>query len=221
MKKSSICVNTVPLFNHLTHQEQALIHAKVRSLTVQKGETVMSPITEPRLIIVAEGRLSVYQLSPNGKEQMVYLVNEGDYIGEHELFGVKNDVRYGRALEQSQICILTQSDFEGLLLQFPKLSLKLLQLNAQKLALSDSHAQYILLEHIAQRLALYLMNLFEAAQSSVITIPMMYKELATFLATTPETLSRTIKQFEDETIIKRKSRTITLISKEKLISKAH
>lgn len=84
------------------------------------------------MVILAKGLLKVYQLSPNGKEQLLRVVEPGGYEGEDVLFGVKNNNLFGEALQNIEICVLKQSDFQKLLKDYPQLSIKLLTINAEK-----------------------------------------------------------------------------------------
>ena len=57
------------------------------------------------------------------------------------------------------------------------------------------------------RLATYLQ-----APSSHLTLPMKMKDLASYLGTTPETLSRKLHNLEDKEIISRKGRKLRILS---------
>lgn len=56
----------------------------------------------------------------------------GGYEGENAIFGVENSNLFGEALQNTEVCLLKQSDFQALLTDYPQLSLKLLTINAQK-----------------------------------------------------------------------------------------
>lgn len=211
-----LCVTLVPLFNHLDLEDQNRIHQLVRHITYKKGETVISPYDDPQLVILAKGLLKVYQLSSSGKEQLLRVVEPGGYEGEDALFGVKNNNLFGEALQNTEICILKQSDFQKLLKDYPQLSIKLLTINAKKNAKVEEQTQFLTMERIEERLATYLLDLAKATESSQIKIPMKMKELAGFLGTTPETLSRKLKSLEKDQLIKRDKQTIQILDSQKL-----
>lgn len=71
-------------------------------------------------------------------------------------------------------------------------------------------------EPVQARLAEYLLNLSAAQDSDRFEIPLQLKELSSYLSTTPETLSRKLRELEQEQIIKRERRMITLLQKQKL-----
>lgn len=210
------CVTLVPLFNQLASEDQVKINALVRHRKFKKGEQIILPNQDPCLVIVAHGQMKLYQLSGAGKEQLLRVAEPGDYEGENTLFGVQNDNLFGEALQPTEVCLLRQQDFQRLLLEYPRLSLKLLALNAEKMAGLEAQQRFFRMERIEERLANYLVDLAKATEAQAVTLPMKMKELATFLGTTPETLSRKFKQLEEAGWIKRQGKQIEILDQEAL-----
>ena len=216
MHQEYLCVSLVPLFNHLELADQKKIHVLIKHRIVDKGEQVFTPDGEEQLVIVARGNIKVYQLSSNGKEQLLRVVAPGGYEGENQLFGVRNEVLFGEALEPTEVCILKKQDFSKLLLDYPQLSLKLLEINAAKMVKPEQQTQFLMMEKVEERLATYLLDLAKVAEANTFVLPMKMKELALFLGTTPETLSRKFKRLEKLKLISRERRQIVLLDKDGL-----
>ncbi|GAB7307589.1 MULTISPECIES: Crp/Fnr family transcriptional regulator [Enterococcus] len=216
MAKDHMCVSLVPLFNHLDETDQRVIHMLVTHHIKEKGELIFTPTSADQLVIVARGSLKVYQLSANGKEQVLRVIEPGGYEGEKQLFGVQNELLFGEALEKTEVCVLKQRDFTQLLLDYPQLSLKLLEINAQKMLKVEQQARFLMMEKVDERLATYLLDLAKVAESDQVVLPMKMKELALFLGTTPETLSRKLKRFEEKLWIRRNKRTVWLLDQDQL-----
>lgn len=210
------CVAVVPLFSQLNEEDRGKIDTLVNSRVYQKGEQVIRPDGEPQLIIVARGAVKIYQLSHSGKEQLLRVAGPGDYEGESALFGVRNDSLFGEALQETVICLLTHSDFEDLLLTHPQLSLKLLEINAKKAVSAERQTQFLMMEKVETRVATYLLNLMKSEKSATLHLPMKMKELAAFLGTTSETLSRKFRLLQDEGLISRKGRQVTIVRPQEL-----
>lgn len=211
-----LCVTLVPLFNHLETADQQKINQLVSHRHFAKGEQILTPDGEPQLVIVARGNLKVYQLSAAGREQLLRVVEPGGYEGESQLFGAKNADLFAEALQPTEVCVLKQADFQELLLRYPQLSLKLLELTADKMTAVEQQTQFLLMEKVEERLAKYLTDLQVATASSSLTIPMKMKELAAYLGTTPETLSRKFKLLEEKQLISRKGSRVTVLDTEGL-----
>ncbi|WP_308884234.1 Crp/Fnr family transcriptional regulator, partial [Limosilactobacillus fermentum] len=184
-----ICVSLVPLFADLPEKDQLKINSLASHRHYQKGETIFQPGDE-KLQIVARGNMKVYQLSASGREQLLRVAQPGDYEGEAQLFGLENDSFFGQAMENTEICSLSKADFNRVLMENPQLSLKLLELSAQKLLATERQTKFLAMERVEERLASYLLDLAKVAGSDQVQLSMKMKDIALYLGTTPETLSR-------------------------------
>lgn len=210
------CVSLVPLFNQLPEDEQEKIEGLLRHQTYQKGELVFQPGSE-EFDIVERGSMRVYQLSPSGHEQLLRVVRPGGYEGESRLFGVSNQTLYAEALEESEICCLGKRAFNQVLLADPAIALRLFELSSQKWAQTERQVQIVSLERVEQRIAAYLLDLMEEKGTDMLTIPMQMKDLARYLGTTPETLSRKFRQLEEDGLIARSGRKVTILDSDTLL----
>lgn len=210
------CVSKVPLLNHLSPEDQLKIAQCLQHENYQKGDLLFQPDEAPKLFIVNTGKVKIYQLSPAGKEQLLRVLEPGDYEGESQLFGAENTGTYAEALQETAVCQITHETFQALLRQYPEIALKLLELNAIKLQDIERNHQLLIIEKIEERLAIYLLNLAQAHPDGPLTLPMPMKELASFLGTTPETLSRKFRWLQDQGYIQRDRRQLTLLKPDDL-----
>ncbi|QFP78892.1 Crp/Fnr family transcriptional regulator [Latilactobacillus graminis] len=211
-----ICAEIVPIFSYLDQDSLVKISAITRHEQVSKGALVMSPTDQKRLVILAQGKVKVYQLSSAGKEQLLRIMEPGDFEGEKLLFKAQDEPLYGEALQDSVICTLSRAAFQKLLLTYPAISLKLLEAITDKMARLEKQANLINIESIESRIVTYLIDLTKANGETHVTIPMKLKELATYIGTTPETLSRKLKHLESDGLIERQGRKIRLLDYEYL-----
>lgn len=210
------CAALVPLFRHLEDRDLDKIDSRIHDRSYHKGDQIIRPDGEPQLVIVADGSMKVYQLSPSGKEQLLRLIGPGGYEGEASLLGAGNDNLFAESLQETKTCILKRRDFIQLLQDYPQLSLRLLESNAAKIVSVEEQARLLTLGTVASRLATYLTNLNRTENVSTFQLPLKMKELAGFLGTTAETLSRTFRQLEEQGLIQRKWRRITICEPKKL-----
>ncbi|MEE8806949.1 MAG: Crp/Fnr family transcriptional regulator [Lactimicrobium sp.] len=212
-----LCVALVPLFNTLSETEQEEINSLTVHKSYEKHEQVFAPGDE-KLSIVAHGRLKVYQVSANGREMMLRVVKTGEFEGENQLFGIQNENLYGEALEDTEICSLSKSAFDQVMMKNPKIALKLVELSGQKMVQLEKQTQILSLERVEERLGAYLLDLARQKKTDFFILPVKMKDLAMYLGTTPETLSRKLKYLEDEKMIARDGKTITILEEGRLSS---
>ncbi|GIO37964.1 Crp/Fnr family transcriptional regulator [Paenibacillus antibioticophila] len=196
-ERQQYCISIVPLFNHLDLDELKEIVQTTRSHQFPKGQIVYhSGETSEGLYIVHKGSMKIYRLSGNGKEQLIRILGPGDFTGELSLFSASVHESYAEALEPLELCIMSRDSLQSFLLKYPQIALKMLGEFTSRLAESEKQATRIATETVETRIALYLSNLSEMQKNSGITLPMSRKHLASYLGTTPETISRKLADFE-------------------------
>lgn len=205
-----VCAEIVPIFNHL--DRESLV--KISSITVhqhyKKGDIVLSPVHAERLLIVASGRVKVYQLSATNKEQLLRVLEPGNFIGEEKLFRQEGSNLWGEALTDVELCTIGRKKFISLLEQYPSISLKLLEEYSRRLSAVERMVTRAATEPVMTRLTSYLLELSKAQETNCLRLPLSMKELAAFLGTTPETLSRRIHQLEAEQVLRKAGKQIEL-----------
>lgn len=211
-----LCVTLVPLFNYLSENEQIEINQLARHQQFKKNEIIFKPGDE-KLDIVARGSMKVFQLSTNGNEQLLRVVEPGNYEGENQLFGIKNETLFGEALETTEICSLSKQAFNQVMLRNPQIALKLFELSAQKMIQVEKQAQILSMERVEERLSNYLLDLSKVANDYQFSLPMKMIDIARYIGTTPETLSRKFKYLENNGYIERSGRKISILDGDELL----
>lgn len=187
-----LCVQLVPIFQGLEYNQQLKIEQLVRRTHVQKQETVLMPGDPGQLIILERGQLKAVQYTDDGREKLQFFMNTGDYTGENWLFGEENTHTFLIATADSLVCHIAADDFNQLLVSLPDLSYQLLKsmVNHNNQLLQQN--AYLAIGRIEARLLAYFNDLTIQQQSQTITLPFNLKDLAAYLGTTPETISRKI-----------------------------
>ncbi len=191
------CISIVPIFNHLTAEEMQEIVKTTKSATYPRGNTIYSAgESSEGLYIVHKGRVKIYRLSESGKEQLVRILEPGDFTGELSLFSASIHDAYAEAMASTELCIMDSQDFQQFLMKYPQISLKVLTEFSSRLAKIEKQAASIAMESVDTRIAMYLADLVEEANHNVIHLPMSRKDIASHLGTSPETISRKLTEFE-------------------------
>lgn len=213
-----LCVDNVPLFKDLTLENKIKIEKLNQYQKVSKNELVFQPHdNEKKLFILAEGSMKIYQLTDDGKEQIIRVIQNGEYEGENWLFGQDNFNLYGETNVESEICIIKETDFNQLLKQYPELALNLLKINLQKTRALEKQNKYLIMQKIETRIATYLIEIAQLKNKSTFKLPLKMKDLANYIGTTPETLTRKFKVLENQTIITKDKATIKILNLKKLV----
>ena len=204
-----LCVSLVPLFNQLSLPDQKRIETMVHHHHYQRREIILSPGDEGKLMIVEAGRLKLYQLSENGDEQVLAVLGTGEYVGEQWLYGAANEAIFAVVEQDAAICEPTYDAFTNLLAEYPELAARLLQLTMAKVRELTAQNQFLVIDGVEERLWAYLSHL-ASQRGGRFTLPMKMKDLAAYLGTTPETLSRKFRHLQEEGKITRQNRVVTI-----------
>lgn len=219
VKSQEACVSLVPIFNHLEQSQLDEIMQVVHSTTFKKGEIIYHAGADSNsLYIVNRGQVKIYRLSESGKEQLVRILNPGDFTGELALFQQSVHTAYAEAMIDTQICMIRRDELQQLLMTYPTISLKVLTEFAHRLETSEEQTTRFATEKVETRIALFLAECLDESTGNMIELPMSKKELASYLGTTPETMSRRLSDFEAAGLIKQNGqRKIEIIDIDELL----
>ncbi|MDN5314929.1 MAG: family transcriptional regulator, anaerobic regulatory protein [Clostridiales bacterium] len=197
------CISLVPIFNHLEPAQMDEIMSLIRSLKFKRGENLYSPGDPANtLYIVSEGKIKIYRLSESGKEQLIRFLRPGDFTGELALFSDTVHEAYAEAIEDTSVCTITRSEFNELLLKYPSISLKVLSEFSHRLEQSEKQTTRFATERVETRIALFLIECMDNnSKSQIVELPMSKRDLASYLGTTPESISRKLTEIEEVGLI--------------------
>jgi len=207
-----LCVSKVPFFNHLLFDEMLKIVETTTHLHYKKGETIFSdgdPLEY--LYIIHKGRVKIYQLFPSGKEQLLRIVEPGEFMGELALFTEKDLDSYAEALEDTEICAIHRTDMQKMMYENPSIAVKILEQFSNRLDETEKLVGSLSAKDVEMRLASYLLNLIGGKDSKKVVLPMSKKDLASYLGTTQETVSRRLSNFQTNGWIEQKGHRDILI----------
>ncbi|MCC3358486.1 Crp/Fnr family transcriptional regulator [Bacillus sp. REN16] len=212
MKNS--CISRVPIFNHLTENEMAEISQVAVRKRLKKGELLFhSDELSEHLFIVHKGLVKMYRMTENGKEQIIRFVEQGDFIGELSLFSKTMTTSFAEAMEDTEVCTIHQQDIHQLLLSYPTISLKILEEFTSRLHETEALIEKLNSQDVEKRVASYLVELIEGQDeaSMMIQLPVRKGDLASYLGTSQETLSRRLSAFQNQGLIELKGQRKIII----------
>lgn len=197
------CISIVPLFKSLTAEQMEQIHPLIQHKRYSKGETIYRPgETAESLYVLSSGKIRIYRLSESGKEQLIRIVPTGEFTGELALFKKGFYEAFAEALTDCHICAIKHTDFRQLLMQYPSTSVDMLATIAERLGSSEQQTAWANTETVKDRLLHFLLSLVDTEEKNpVVELKMAKKDLASYLGTTSESLSRELTHLEKENLI--------------------
>lgn len=192
-----LCVMRVPIFNHLETEDLHKVTGTIRRVSYARGETVYRPgDVSNKLYVIHKGSLKIYRLTAGGRVQLLRILGPGDFTGELALFSPRQHDDFAQAQEATQVCTIHRDDLQGLMTRYPAIAMRLLAEVSSRLGQSEKQTLNAT-QPVESRIALYLAELSEDQKSLDIELPMSRKDLASYLGTSPETVSRKLTDFEE------------------------
>ena len=170
---------------------------------------------------IIAGKVKVFRSQEDGKEHIIHILGPGDVFGEATLLSHVSYPASALVYEDAVIGMIKNSDLESLIRVNPELALRLLQVFAQKLILTQQKIRDLTFYDVFSRTASQLIKLASEHGSKTedgvkIGIALSRQELAEMVGTTRETISRVMSRFKKEISVDEKDDQILIVNEEKL-----
>lgn len=229
----------VNIFSALGEHELDLLNDITRVKSFNKGDIIFFD-TEPYqgFYIVIKGLVKIYKISKDGREHILHLINPLNTFAEVPLFenfekiseATAGDMfRYpanAMALEDgTETALVPAGKFKGLLESNSSISMKMLSGFSKRLRHLNRHIEELTLMDVTKRAANFIYTEFinkpkakteKKYTEPYITLNISKNDLASYLGTIIETLSRTFKKLQDEGIIEVDGKKIIIKDIDKL-----
>ena len=218
MKEIDQIISDIPLFNGLPEDQLLAIKQIAVEKKVNKGEAIFSEGDKGKgFYVVLEGRVKIYKVSAEGKEQILHIFGQGQPFGEVPVFAGQKFPANAQAISKGRLLFFPRTAFVTLITENPSLSLNMLAIMASKLREFSVQIENLSLKEIPARLASYLIYLAEEQQTEeAVTLGISKGQLASMLGTIPETLSRIFAKLSGQGLINVQGPKIALLDLEGL-----
>lgn len=164
--------------------------------------------------IMRSGAVSVYRVTPDGREQIICVFRAPESFAEATLATFETYPANAVALEASQVIVVHRAAFRELIRRNPDVSLHMLGSMSQHLKYLVQVIQDLKGHQVDARLAEWLLRQSPAASvgcPAVIDLPVSKRVLAGQLGTSSETLSRLFARMTKKGILSVNGRRLTII----------
>ena len=210
-------IRKLSLFQDLPEEQVKNLAEISRVRTFAKGERIFSAGDRAQgFYALVDGMVRVFRSSPSGKEQILHLIKPGEAFGEVAVFEGRTYPADADTLEDSRVFFFSRGDFLKQARRDPELALQMLALLARRLRTFVTQVAHLSLKEVPSRLAAYLLLMAESNHAGTVNLDMSKGQVAAYLGTIQETLSRTFRKLEQEGLITVNGRTIRLLDREGL-----
>lgn len=170
---------------------------------------------------LVSGKVKIYKLSLEGKEQILHIFGPGEVFGEVPVFAGGRYPAHAEALEASRVLFFPKDALVNLIKQEPSLALNMLAILSLRLRRFTHLIEDLSLKEVPGRLAAYLLYLSDRSEgASSFELDITKGQLASLLGTIPETLSRIQAKLSQQNLIEVDGRKIKILDRPTLQSLA-
>jgi len=211
-----------PLFAGLKEEELKRIRTIASLKQIVKKEVLFSEGEEAKgFYAILSGKVKLYKISPEGKEQILHVVSAPDAFAEAALFLEGSYPAFAEALSDCQLLFFPKRDFIQLIGRNPQLSINMIVSLSHYLRRFASLIEELSLKEVSSRMAKYLIDLSmklskEGKSPKEVELDLSKTQLASKLGTISETLSRTLAKMKAKGIIDVKRNRILILNRETL-----
>lgn len=211
-------LKTVPLFNGLTEDDYNELAMIVTDQEFRRGQVIFNEGDDGvGFYIVISGRVKIYKMSPDGKEQILHIFGPGEPFAEVAVFTGSTYPAHAEALEKSRILFLPKDAFIRMLKENPALPMNMLASLSLRLKRFARMIEELSLKEVPGRLAAHLLYLSSRKKdANEFRLDMAKVQLASLLGTIPETLSRILGRMSSQGLIAINGPQITIIDRDGL-----
>jgi CRP/FNR family transcriptional regulator len=208
-----------PLFAGLKEEDLKRIRAIASLKKVGKKEILFSDGEEARgFYVILSGKIKLYKVSAEGKEQILHIVSAPDAFAEAALFLEGSYPAFAEALTDCQLLFFPKRNFIQLIEKNPQLSINMIVTLSHYLKRFASLIEELSLKEVSSRVAKYLIDLQmkltkEGKSPKEVELDLSKTQLALKLGTISETLSRTLAKMKAKGIIDVKRNKILILNR--------
>lgn len=211
------------LFGSLPKEEMDTLEMGKTCTRYKKGQVLFHEGTRPLgVFCVNSGRIKVYRLGMDGKEQIIKVSASGDLLGYKALLSSQHYNLSAEALDDCVVCFVPKEDFLKLLKPGSSFYMDLLKAVCEENGEMATKMTQMAQRSVRQRAALTLLMLndtygLEQHQEGDIEINLTREDLANIVGTATESLIRLLNEFKKEGLIETKGRKIRILDPKGLL----
>lgn len=205
--KGRYCTTSVTLFSILQEEQLKEVTDLIVQRRYKKGQMIFfEGDVSDELFVITSGKIKVYKYTKEGKEQIMYILSEGDFIGDLSLLKKKEFKFNAEALVDTHICVLKKADFDKILIENPEISLNILEVLHDRIIKLENTVKNLGTKDIEERLANLLLTFIKDFGKPIggeieLEIPLSREDLANFIGVTRETISRKLSNMQNAGVI--------------------
>ncbi len=219
---SAATLRNLPLFSELTTQQSDRIISFSKIIHYKKNEIIfMEGDLYKGFYILLNGSVKIYKISFEGKESILHLIKPSESFGDAMLFENGNYPVNAQVLSDSVLVFIPHKEFIQLIKNNSTICFNMLVGFSKKMHRLTQKVEELSTKEVTNRFARYLLEEIKKAGNDNLPEPFIRftiskKNIASYIGTITDTLSRLLKKLQNEKIIRVSGKSIFVLDLNKL-----
>lgn len=201
---------------------QELLHTLIHDnevRTIHKREYLYHEHEVPRwLYFVKSGKIKIFKSNDHGKEYIMDIVSEGNFLGFHALMQSGKYTESAAAMVDCEVLLIPKEDFLKLFFENRDVMLEMIHQMGQNIEDREDQLLQVAYNSVRKRVADVLILLYQRFnETGKEELQILREDLAAMSGTAKETVIRTLADFKAEKIIDIESGKIRILKIDRLI----
>jgi CRP-like cAMP-binding protein len=207
-------------FHDMPKVREKFLELSIRKV-ISKNEVIFfEEEISPACYYLEEGVVKIFKISLSGKELIIFMRHQGEMFGLAEIVDSKKRKCNAQTLTDCVLHVLPKRDFEALVKSSPEFALKVVSTMGTRIRYLGDQVESLMVCDVSTRLAKLLLYLVfnqlkdpESWKQAVeIEKILTQEQMAAMTGSCQQTISSTLKAFQEEGLIEVKRRRICLLN---------
>jgi CRP-like cAMP-binding protein len=214
-------LRTVPLFQGLPDEALRRVDASLQTRTFVKGDRLFFE-NDPghTMYVLREGYIKISKISADGREKTLAILRPPDFFGEMAILNNETRSATAEAMGEVTVYVMYRDDFMPLLQAHPEMAFNMIYTLSNRLREIDNEVQMLSFQSAQGRVAHVLLRLYRTGpyeeRDGVRVIAMTHQEVANLVGASRETVTRVLRELEDQKILRCLTREIHVLNLDSL-----
>lgn len=214
------------LIESLFFSHQSTLASERRMMICSEGEMILQADQLPSSVhIVTRGRVKISVFGRSGRERIIRIASDGDLLDYRSALTGDPHTVYAIAMETTELCVIPSTTFLERARTDIDFAFDIINKLSTDLKMAEVEAATCMQKSVGERMAGMLLDLASRygvdAESSLILMELTRGDLAKYIGTATETVSRVLWRFQRDKIIELVGSKIRIVDHRALMRQAN
>ncbi len=170
---------------------------------------------------IISGKIKLFKSNESGKEFIVEILKEGDFLGYLPLLENSKHKESAMAIDNAEVALIPSDEFFALLHSNQEIAITFIKMMSNNFSEAEEKLLQLAYDSARKRVAeaiIYVSKKYQENSSDELSFTLLRENISSLSGISPESVSRNLTDFREEGLIETNNGTITILNLKKLES---